>query len=101
MKKTLIFMSIFIVALIAFVDAKDRFQELEEVAANTPAQVEMKQTINPPASSAIKRDINPTKTNVYQNSNQLQQNVIQDSNRSQEKFNKVKERRNTITTPTN
>ena len=46
MKKSLIFFSIFIVALIAFIDAKDRIQELDEVAANTPSQVEMKQTIN-------------------------------------------------------
>lgn len=46
MKKSLIFLSVFIITFIAFLDAKDRFAELDEVAANTPAQVEMKQMIN-------------------------------------------------------
>lgn len=48
MKKSLIFLSIFIIAFIAFFDAKDRLNELDEVAANTPSQVEMKQMINNP-----------------------------------------------------
>ena len=48
MKKSLIFLSILIVAFIAFFDAKDRIEELDEVAANTPSQVEMKQQIRPP-----------------------------------------------------
>ncbi len=45
MKKSLIFFSIFIVAFIAFWDAKDRLQELNSVAVKTPAQVEMKPMI--------------------------------------------------------
>lgn len=46
MKKSLIFLSVLVVAMIAFFDAKDRFAELDSVAANTPSQVEMKQMIN-------------------------------------------------------
>ena len=48
MKNSLILASILIIALIAFFDAKDRLAELESVAANTPAQIEMKQMINDP-----------------------------------------------------
>lgn len=46
MKQSLIFLSIFIITLIALFDIKERFAELDEVAANTPAQIEMKQMIN-------------------------------------------------------
>lgn len=101
MRKSLIFLSIFIVALIAFVDAKDRIEELDEVAANTPAQVEMKQTINPITPSAKKPNINNINPTFNQESQKLHQKMIQDSSRLQEKFNNVQERRKNITTPTN
>ena len=42
MNKLLIIFSILVVSIIAYTDARDRLNELDEVAANTPAQVEMK-----------------------------------------------------------
>lgn len=57
MKKSLIFLSIFIISFIAFFDAKDRFKELDEITANTPAQVEMKQMINKPDEQMSKDNI--------------------------------------------
>ncbi len=69
MRKSLIFLSILIVTFIAFFDAKDRIEELEEVAANTPSQVEMKQMINKP-DPQMRNDrdsINPNTDNNPQN----------------------------------
>ena len=57
MKKTFIFLSIFIIGLIAFFDARERFRQLDEISANTPAQVEMKQLINKPDSQMQKDNI--------------------------------------------
>ena len=45
MKKFLIFLSIGVVVVLAGLDAKDRMNELEEIAIKTPAQVEMKDDI--------------------------------------------------------
>lgn len=45
MKRTLIIFSILIVGLLAYVDTKTRFQELDEISASTPSQVEMKREI--------------------------------------------------------
>ncbi len=77
MKKSLIFMSIFIVSFIAFWDAKDRLQELDEVAVKTPAQVEMKPMIQKNDDRAEKDDIQK------QNSSEiLQNNLNQDSSKN-------------------
>ena len=46
MNKHLIIFSILVVCIMAYADARDRFRELDEVAANTPAQVEMKPVFN-------------------------------------------------------
>lgn len=96
MKKSLIFLSILIVSFIAFFDAKDRIEELDEVAANTPSQVEMKQTIRPPIQQNT-NDIQPQTNKEVPKLHQQQQNT----NRLDEKFDKIKERRNTVTTPVN
>ncbi len=42
MKKYFTAMAVTAVCVVAFVDTKSRIEELEEIAANTPAQVEMK-----------------------------------------------------------
>lgn len=42
MKKFFIIFSILVVAMLAFLDAKTRIDELDAVAATTPSQVEMK-----------------------------------------------------------
>ena len=99
MKKSLIFLSILIVAFIAFFDAKDRIEELDEVAANTPSQVEMKQQIRP----LVQQNMN--KSNIQHQINKdaqkLHQQIQQNTNRLDEKFDKVKERRDTVTSPVN
>lgn len=46
MNRILIIASILIVSFLAYTDAKERLKELDEVAANTPAQVEMKPIFN-------------------------------------------------------
>ena len=46
MKKIFTFLSVFTIVFIAFLDAKDRFNELNEIIATTPAQMEMKKPLN-------------------------------------------------------
>lgn len=99
MKKSLIFLSILIVAFIAFFDAKDRIEELDEVAANTPSQVEMKQQIRPPVQQNMNNSNIQPQTN--QDAQKLHQQIQQNTNRLDEKFDKVKERRDTVTSPVN
>lgn len=96
MKKSLIFLSIFIIACIAFFDAKDRLKELDAVAANTPSQVEMKQTINKPTEQMQKDNIQ--NQNSIQN---LQQKMKQGNDRvlQQNQLDNVDKRRNTINNP--
>ncbi len=77
MQKSLIFLSIFIVAFIAFWDAKDRLQELDSVAVKTPAQVEMKPMIQKTGDRAEKDDIQK------QNSSEMfQNNFNQEDNKN-------------------
>ncbi len=99
MRKSLIFLCILTVAFIAFFDAKDRIEELDEVAANTPSQVEMKQMMNKPREQ-IKNHIPDVKPAESQNN---QNNNIQNKGNSdiQNQFNKIDERRNTIPRQTN
>lgn len=99
MKKSLIFLSILIVAFIAFFDAKDRIEELDEVAANTPSQVEMKQQIRPPVQQNM--NSSTTQPQINKDAQKLHQQIQQNTNRLDEKFDKVKERRDTVTSPIN
>lgn len=46
MNRFLMIISILIVSVLAYTDARERLKELDEVAANTPAQVEMKPVFN-------------------------------------------------------
>ncbi len=97
MKKSFIFLSIFIIAFIAFFDAKDRFKELDEVAANTPSQVEMKQMINKPDEQINKDNIQNQK-----NVQTLQQKMNQNNNAiKQNQLDNVDKRRDTIKNPIN
>ena len=95
MKKSLIFLSIFVIVCIAFFDAKDRFKELDEVAANTPSQVELKQFIDKPDEQMNKDNIqnqNSIKT--------LQQKMNQNNDAiKQNQLDNVDRRRNTIENP--
>ncbi len=98
MKKSLIFLCILTVAFIAFFDAKGRIEELDEVAANTPSQVEMKQMMNKPREQMkdhipdFKETPKPVQNNSLANP--------QDKN-LQNKFENVEKRRNTIPQQTN
>ena len=95
MKNSLILVSILIIAIIAFFDAKERFAELESVAANTPAQIEMKQMINNP-DAQMKNHIPNFKNSTEQNSQTIQDKMNQGREDSQNQLNNVDKRRNTI-----
>ncbi len=98
MKKSLIFLSIFIIACIAFFDAKDRFKELDEVAANTPSQVEMKQMINKPLEQMNKDNIQNQKSiqTLKEKMNQDDDRILQ-----QNQLDNVDKRRDTINNQVN
>lgn len=102
MNRILILFSILIVTLLAFIDAKDRFNELNEVAANTPAQVEMKQSIN---QSGYKEKSNTSNNqsilnNDFNNDGQrLHQKIMKDNTHLQNKFNDIDKRRDSINKP--
>ena len=89
MKKSLIFLSIFIVAFIAFWDAKDRLQELESVAVKTPAQVEMKPMVQKSGDRAEKDNIQKQNTqkqfddSLQQNNNKNFKNPVNTTNKNQ------------------
>ena len=95
MKNSLILASILIIALIAFFDAKDRLAELESVAANTPAQIEMKQMINDP-DAQIKNHIPNLKNSTEQNAQTIQDRMNQGRKDSQNQLDNIDKRRNTI-----
>ena len=95
MKKSLIFLSIFVVLLIAFFDAMDRFAELAKVSANTPAQVEMKQMMNK-QEDKIKNNIPDFQDNEKQNAQSIQDKMNNGRLDNQNQLNNVDKRRNTI-----
>lgn len=90
MKNILIFLSIFTVICMAAYDVKGRFGELEEVAANTPAQVEMKQDIRKPINNSFNLDSNKLED---QNTSKFFQD---DEKFRLEQLENVEKRRNTI-----
>lgn len=63
MKRFFILFSIMVVGMLAFVDAKTRMDELDDVAATTPGQVEMKREIPQSTGSGIQEqtDNSPSK----------------------------------------
>lgn len=91
MKNLFIFLSIFVICLIAFFDARERFQQLDEISANTPAQVEMKQMINKPEKQMKKDEIE--NGNTLQNS---QNKIKPTDNFRQNQLENVEKRRDTI-----
>ena len=60
MKRYLILFSILVVGMLAIVDAKTRLEELEEVAATTPSQVEMKREIPKSSGAGIQENMDNT-----------------------------------------
>lgn len=60
MKRYLVIFSITVVGMLAFLDAKTRLDELEEVAATTPSQVEMKREIPQSTGSGILQKMDDT-----------------------------------------
>lgn len=77
--------------MIAFFDARERFQQLDEISANTPAQVEMKQMINKPEKQMKKDEIE--NNNTLQNS---QNKIKPTDNFRQNQLENVEKRRDTI-----
>ncbi len=54
MKNFLIILGILAVTYLAYIDTKERFKELENIAATTPAQVEMKSPIQKTKGEGVK-----------------------------------------------
>ncbi len=84
MKKYFIIFSIFVVGILAFLDAKTRMDELEAVAATTPSQVEMKRDLQKSTGRGIQeRNSNPPMEMTYpqsQNNTPKSQNIPQKLN---------------------
>lgn len=99
MKRLLIFFSIMIVGAIAYFDAKDRIDELDEVAANTPSQVEMQQTMKNPKQTGVQNQTNNIQPQTSMPNQNLFNKTNQDASKTQNQYNAVQERRNTITNP--
>lgn len=99
MKHILIFLCILIVGALAYVDAKDRIEELDEVAANTPSQVEMNQSIKSPPASGINQNRPPIEQKIYTDSQKAKDKVQQDKQYLQNKFDDFQKKRDTITNP--
>jgi len=95
MKKSLIFLSVFIIAFIAFFDVKNRLGELDKAAANTPSQVEMKQMINKP-DEQMKNHIPDFKNTVRQNSQTLREQMNEPDKYMQNQLENIDKRRGTI-----
>ncbi len=94
MKKYLIFLSILIIAFIAFFDTKGRIEELDEIAANTPSQVEMNQMMNKPKMQSNTESIKNYNTDNPEN---LHEKMQRDSmNNMQNQLDNVNKRRDTI-----
>ena len=91
MKKLFIFFSVFVIGLIAFFDARERFQQLDEISANTPSQVEMKQMINKPDAQMPKDNIQ--NQNSMQN---FQDKTKQENFLQQNQLNNIDKRRDTV-----
>ena len=97
MKNLFIFLTIFVIGLIAFYDAKERLQQLDEISANTPAQVEMKQMMNKPDTMMNKDNIQ-YKNNIQSLDEKALQN---DRPIQQNQLNNIDKRRDTIINRTN
>lgn len=71
MKRYLVIFSILVVGMLAIVDAKTRLDELEEVSATTPSQVEMKREIPQSSGAGVqnKMDNTPSQLAFPQNPN--------------------------------
>ena len=95
MKKSLIFLSIFVVAFIAFFDAKDRFAELDKVAGNTPSQVEMNQMINK-QDEQMKNHIPDFQDKSPKDAQTIQDKMNEGRTESQNQLNNIDKRRDSI-----
>lgn len=60
MKRYLVIFSIMVVAMLALIDAKTRMDELDDVAATTPSQVEMKREIPKSTGAGIPQKMEQT-----------------------------------------
>ena len=93
MKKSMIFLSIIIIGLMAFVDAKDRLKELDSIAqSSTPAQREM-QPLIPPAQYTRPSQIQTIGPPSAQQGQALHERMWQNTNILREKQQSIIERR--------
>lgn len=62
MKKYLIAMAVTAISIVAIADTKARIEELEEISANTPSQVEMKKDAPTSTGAGIQQKTNNVQT---------------------------------------
>ena len=100
MKKFLIIFSIMTVCFLAYFDAKDRLDELSEIAATTPAQVELQQNMNKPQKIGVPNNSTKVQQPNFNNTPKtIQQDNEYNSTNRKNQFNSVQDRRRTITNP--
>lgn len=84
MKRFFIIFSIMVVAMLAFFDAKTRMNELEEVAATTPSQIEMKNDLQKSTGDGVQEKTTAPANQMTlpnnQNNNPQMQNIPQKLN---------------------
>ena len=89
-----------VVGFLAFFDAASRMDELDEVAANTPSQVELQQTMKKPRTNDIQnKNFNIQPEQKFQQNNQSGNKIVTPSKPSTNQFEKIQERRKNITAP--
>ena len=80
MKNSLIFLSIITVVILAAIDAKDRMNELDNIAIKTPAQVEMNKDLLKPTRDAGRNMLNPSVPVPKQQQNSFNERMKQQQN---------------------
>ncbi len=97
MKKIFIIISIITVGTLAFIDASERIKELDAIAANTPSQVELNQSME---SQDMHSQGNSYKTKPEYSNLKKNSGINKDEN-THSPFNNFKEKRKSITKPVN
>ncbi|MFI3300091.1 MAG: hypothetical protein R3Y28_01600 [Candidatus Gastranaerophilales bacterium] len=99
MKNLLVFLSLLVLCTMAYIDLKDRLIEIDRIGANTPAQVELNQSLSPSSTQSINQDINSLTPLKDKQPQKLYEKINDNSSGLQNPYNSVLDRRNTITNP--
>lgn len=75
MKKNWIILSVVVISVIAFLDVRDRFAELDAIAADTNVQVEMKDAVPRSTGSGIQPKIEAIEKQPLLDDKRIQQKI--------------------------